>query len=219
MSLVDDETKAIATDEVIEDAMNKPVDEDEVVDETTVDDEELVDGADDSDQEESVADEEEPDIIDIDLTTPTVEKKKFRLNGDNTQIIELNVNDTSIVGRLSSVYKKLKTLYSKVEAIQTEQSEDEDLGDYFERINKELDALDDEMREQIDILFASNVSEVVAPKGKCCMYDPVNGMFRFEHIIETLSNLYANNLNKEFNRMRAKTDKHTSKYTKKKKKY
>ena len=207
MSLVDDEIKK--DDEVIEEAMNKPIDDE--VEET----EEAI-----QDQEEEVAtdevEEDEPEIIDIKLTTPIVEKKKFRLNGDNSTIIELNVNDAGIVGRLSGVYKKLKALDAKVDAIKTDISEDEDMEEYFDRISGDLSALDDEMRKQIDTLFASEVSEVVAPKGKCCMYDPVGGMFRYEHIIETLSNLYANNLNKEFQRMRTRTEKHTSKYTKKK---
>ena len=204
MSLVDDETKVVATDD-IENAMNKPV-EDDVVEDSVQ-------------EEQSVAEEKEPDIIDINLTTPTEEKKRFRLNGDNTKVLELNINDMGIVGRLSGVYKNLKKLDAKVNAINLDLAEDatdEDVDNFVDTVAEQLSDLDDEMREQIDTLFNSNVSEIVAPKGTACMYDPVGGMFRYEHIIETLSNLYANNLSQEFEKMRQRVDKHTSKYTKKK---
>ena len=210
MSLVDDETKVTPTDEVIEDAMNKPVDSEEGT----------VNEADDS-QEDTVATKQD-DIVDIQITTPVEEKKKFRLNGDNSRIIELNVNDMGIAGRMSTAYKNLKQLDAKVNSINldlAEDADDEEIENFVDTVAGKLSELDDEMRKQIDMLFNSPVSEIVAPKGTACMYDPVGGMFRYEHIIETLLTLYGNNLNAEFDKVRARVNKHTSKYTKKKKKY
>ena len=50
------------------------------------------------------------------------------------------------------------------------------------------------------------------------MYDPVGGEFRFEHIIEVLLNLYANNLTSEFSKMQERVKKHTAKYANKRRK-
>ena len=47
------------------------------------------------------------------------------------------------------------------------------------------------------------------------MYDLFNGKFRFEHIIEKLSDLYGNNMKDEFKAVNARVKKHTAKYTKK----
>lgn len=165
--------------------------------------------------EEDIA---EPDIIDIQLTTPQVEKKKFRLNGDNDTIIELNVHDMGIVDRLKNTWKKMKDLDVKVNSLDMTPSEEGGIlsEEVMEKATATLAELDKAMREQVDYLFNSPISDVAAPKGKCTMFDMVNGMFRYEHIIEVLSELYSNNLNKEFNKMRQNTAKHTSKYTKKK---
>ena len=72
--------------------------------------------------------------------------------------------------------------------------------------------IDMEMRQLVDEIFDSNVSEVCAPSGS--MFDPFNGTFRYEHIIDVLSKLYKNNLNSEFKKMSARIRKKTSKYTK-----
>ena len=78
-----------------------------------------------------------------------------------------------------------------------------------------LKSIDEKMREDIDFIFDSNVSEMCAPKGT--MYDPYNGQFRFEHIIEVLTTLYANNLTAEYKKMQDRVKKHTAKYTGKRK--
>ena len=73
------------------------------------------------------------------------------------------------------------------------------------------------MRAVIDYIFDTNASEVCAPSGS--MYDPVNGTYRFVHIIETLSKLYHNGLDDEFQKVKNKVEAKTSKYTKKGSKY
>ena len=149
------------------------------------------------------------DIIDIDLAP--IKKKRFRINGDSSKILELNTSDVNIVSRLSKVYPKLQKLAEDA----TSFSEDEANDNSEEALAKfaaKLETIDEKMSKLIDELFDANVSETCKDGGS--MYDPFGGMFRFEHIINTLSSLYENNFNEEFAKMRQRVSKHTSKYIK-----
>lgn len=158
------------------------------------------------------------DVVDIDLST--TRKKKFRIDGDNDRVLELNVSDMSIFSRVKEMYpkliKKAGEASIKMSEDDTEFTDDENVLE-SEALASTVDTLaeiDKDMREGLDYIFNSNVSELCAPDGS--MYDPFNGKFRFEHILETLSALYENNLNAEIKKMTKRVNKHTSKYTKKK---
>jgi hypothetical protein len=45
------------------------------------------------------------------------------------------------------------------------------------------------------------------------MYDPINGQFRYEHLITILTGLYEKNLAQEMARVKARMKTHTAKYT------
>lgn len=141
------------------------------------------------------------DIIDIKIDG--VKKQKFRINGDPKSIIELNLSDMSIASRLEEGLEKLQKEMSEI----ANASENEDL-------KGQLAQADEKMREYIDYIFDSPVSEVLGKSGT--MYDITNGMFRFEHIIDSLTKLYSDNLNAEFKKVNARIKNHTEKYTSKK---
>lgn len=163
-------------------------------------------------KDEEVVTSNQNDIVDVDLSV--IKKKKFRINGDNTKILELNVSDMGIVSRLDESYPKLMELQDKVASL-AEISDGEDDREVLSSTAKRLNEIDKEMRELLDFIFQSNVSEICGSEGS--MYDPINGTFRYEHIISTLTKLYENNLNSEFKKMKANINKHTSKYTKSRK--
>lgn len=149
------------------------------------------------------------DVIDVDLSI--VKKKKFRINGDNTKILELNVSDMGIVSRLDETYTKLMDLQDKVASL-AEINEEANDREILSSTAKKLTEIDEEMRNLLDYIFQSNVSEICGSEGS--MYDPIEGTFRYEHIISTLVKLYENNLNAEFAKMKKNISKHTAKYTK-----
>lgn len=153
------------------------------------------------------------DIVDISLDT--IKKKKFRIDGDNNRILELNTSDLSVVNRIEDSYPKLVELERKASSLKVnnDNPNDESLDDAVERSNlsQTLREIDQEMRGIVDYIFDSNVSEVCAPFGS--MFDPINGEFRYEHIIDALTKLYENNFNSEFDLMRKRVQKHTNKYT------
>ena len=162
---------------------------------------------------ESTSNNTEDDIQDINLSA--IKKKRFRINGDSKKILELNTSDLGISARLSSAYERLNKHMEEVGATLSELPEDGDeiTDEKEELIQNKLQEIDEKMKKEMDFIFDAPVSEICCDGGS--MYDPFNGMFRFEHIIDALSKLYETNLNSEFANLRRRINTKTSKYTKK----
>ena len=149
------------------------------------------------------------DIIDIDLAV--AKRKKFRLNGDNNLIIELNIADMGIVSRISEATPKLAKLQEKAIKI-GEKSAEENEGDAtkaIEAFGKDLKEIDKEMRDIIDFVFDADISAKCAKDGT--MYDLIDGQFRYDYIIEKFMNLYADNIQKEYKAVRNRVNKYAKK--------
>ena len=161
----------------------------------------------------SVVKTEEPvdDVQDIDLSI--IKKKRFRVDGDNSKILELNVSDMGIATRLKEAYPRLNKLMDEVsERFGNIPDEDEVDEDTLNIISEAVDDIDAKMRKELDYIFNANVSDVCGRDGS--MWDPIEGSFRYEHIIETLAKLYENNLDKEVEKMKRRVADKTAKYTK-----
>lgn len=153
------------------------------------------------------------DIQDIDLSA--IKKKRFRINGDNNKILELNTSDLNIISRLTVAYDRLQKYMEKVGNILSSLPDNEDeLTEANEKVIREqLGEIDANMKKEVDYIFDAPVSAICSDGGS--MYDPFEGQFRFEHIIEAILRLYERNLDSEFNKMRRRVSAKTSKYTKK----
>ena len=151
----------------------------------------------------------ENNVIDIDLSA--LKKKRIRINGDDTKIVELNVSDMGVITRLQEAYDKLLSLANEYN-LQDEAAKAEEGDDSFDadKAIETLKVMDAEMRERIDFIFLANVSSVCADDGT--MADPLNGQFRFEHIIEKFLDVYDKNFTDEFKKMSKNVKKHTNKY-------
>ncbi len=141
------------------------------------------------------------DIIDINLEG--IKRKRFRINGDPDAIVELNLSDLGIMERLNVGMDKLADEMSAISNI----PDDAD-NETFQTKLKEADA---KMREYVDYIFDYPVSAVCAKYGT--MYDPQDGQFRYEIIIDGLTKLYTDNINSEFKKIQTRIKKHTDKYT------
>lgn len=151
------------------------------------------------------------DIQDVNISA--IRRKRFRINGDSNKILELNTSDINITSRLSSAYERLTKHMEEVGNILSSLPEDA-IGEEQEKLVREnLDKIDAEMKKEVDYIFDAPVSEVCCDDGS--MYDPFEGMFRFEHIIDAITKLYETNLNSEFSKMKRRVSAKTSKYTKK----
>lgn len=143
------------------------------------------------------------DFVDIDLSP--IRKKRIRIDGDNKRILELNTSDLGIFGRLKeseeSIIQITKTAMQKYS---------ENLEEMDQAINLFGEA-DENMRKTLDYIFDAPVSKLCAPSGT--MFDPINGKFRYEYIMEVLSGLYENDLTLEVDKVNTRVRKHTDKYT------
>lgn len=154
----------------------------------------------------------EDEVVDVNISA--IKKKRFRINGDSSRILELNTSDLGIAGRMSSAYERLVKHMEEVGKVLESLPDEDSVSEEREsEISQQLTAIDAEMRKELDYIFDAPVSEVCGYGGS--MYDPFEGMFRYEHIMDAITKLYETNLNNEFNAMRRRVSAKTSKYTKK----
>ena len=144
--------------------------------------------------------------FDFDLSLS--QKKRIRIDGDDNRIIELNTSDMSIVERINQLADKMNELSTKY--IDAKFDENLDEKQETEEIIIRIRELDSKMREIVDDLFQSKVSNVCVPDGT--MFDMFNGMFMYEILIERLLTLYADNIESETKKTLSRMRKHTDKY-------
>ena len=154
--------------------------------------------------------EQEPEIIDLDLSI--TKRKKFRFDKDDNRIVELNTSDMGILERIAEIVPKLNDLQLRASKIMDGVNLTENNFEDAPIVAERLKAVDTEMREYIDYLFDAPVSEKAAPDGS--MYDPFNGSFRYEHILVLLIQQYGDNISSEYKKIEQQIEKHTNKYKK-----
>ena len=150
----------------------------------------------------------ENQMFDGDIDLSSTRKKRFRVNGNNNLVLELDTADLNTIVRLKDNYPKLLKMANKVMSL--EEKKEESPEEEINRLADTIKSIDDDMRQAVDNIFDSNVSEVCAANGS--MYDLFNGKFRFEHIIEKLATLYGNNMTNELKAVKQRIQKHTKKY-------
>ncbi len=147
----------------------------------------------------------------IDISMKGVGKKKIRINGDDSLILMLNTSDFNVIQRLDESLPKLDNLEAEITKLGEKSKEESDTAKFAAQIKR----FDDQMKEIIDYIFDSNVSEVCA--GNASMCDFVDGGFmRYEVIISALTTLYGDTIDKQAKAMQNRVKSHTAKYTKKK---
>lgn len=143
-------------------------------------------------------------VVDIQLKVDN--RQQFRINGDDKRIIELDISDFGILNRLRESYPRLQELGVKSFEFD-EDDENVKLGEFVDSLN----AINDEMISIMDYLFDSKVAKICAD-GKP-LYNMVAGKFIFEIILDTLFNLYSDNIRAELGQMSQRMKSHTDKYT------
>lgn len=136
----------------------------------------------------------------IDLSA--IRKKRFTINGSPDTVLEINTSDFGVIARLEESESKLTELTAKVAGF--DEKDGISLGQKIKEVDQEL-------RKIIDYIFDSNVCEVCVPNGT--MIDPIDGKFRWEYVVEILTNLYDSSLNAETKKVTERIKSHTDKYT------
>ena len=154
------------------------------------------------------------DVIELDLTSLRKKKIKIKIDDNpvNDKIIELNTSDLGVISRYKESMPKFNSLQSEVQKLLD--VEDTTTEEGFSTMADVLKNIDSQMREMLDFIFQSNVSEICGSEGN--MFDPVEGAFRWEVILYALIGLYGESIDKEIQKERNLTyktvHKHTDKY-------
>ena len=165
------------------------------------------------DNDIKVKDKEVIDNNIVDIEFKDLQKKKFRLDRDDNRVIELNTSDLGVIGRLEEIYPKMLKFVQEAQDKYSKNPEDgseEDLD-----VSSAINYINEEMKKLLNWAFDSDIADKACPSGT--LYDPINGKFKFEYIMERLVGLYGENFKKEFGMMQKRVNKHTDKYTKKRK--
>lgn len=153
----------------------------------------------------------------VDLNLAPIRKRKIRIDGDQNRILELDTTDIGVAMRLSEFYPKLEELQKQFNELEVKYDEEGNMTDEsFDDMGKAIKEIDTKMRQYMDEIFNGNVSEMCAPSGN--MFDPINGSFRFEYIIDALSKLYEDEIARNLEERKENISKHTAKYKGKRKK-
>jgi len=160
----------------------------------------------------------ESNVVNLDLSETA--RTKVWVNGDNTKILELNLTDLGIMSRAKDAKDKLDELQAEANALASADvpatiESDEDEKKVDEAIEK-FRNIDNKMRDLVDSIFDFPVCDVCCDGGS--MYDPIGGQYRYDYIIDRLMVLYGSQWEKEGKLRQQNMEKHTSKYTKSRKK-
>ncbi|MBP5710548.1 MAG: hypothetical protein J6W84_06185 [Bacteroidales bacterium] len=142
--------------------------------------------------------------INIDVSS----RKKFTIDGDENRVLELNTNDMGIFSRLGDFDQTVTAAFQEFEDFQNTEMEKDDFD--VVKLGEALKKLDDVIRNQFDILYDTNFSEVVVPHGT--MIDLIDGDFRFQKLNDVFSTIYEKQFSKELKAQNEKIRKHTEKY-------
>lgn len=140
------------------------------------------------------------DVQDLDLSITA--KKRFRLDGDNDRVIELNTSDMGIITRYEETENKLNKLSENAKTL-NENMENSEFAEKFTDVNNQA-------KELLNYLFDSDIADKCANGGS--MFDIFNGQFRFEIIIDNLIALYEKNVQEETKKLNSRLSKYSSKY-------
>ena len=153
--------------------------------------------------------------INIDLTP--IKRTPISINGDNNRTLYLNTTDIGLVTRLSELYPKVEELQKQFNELEIKLDDEGDITeDTFNQVGKAVKEIDEKMREYVDEIFDSNVSEICAPDGN--MFDPINGYYRFEYIIDALATVYSDEIERNIKGRKEQISKYTAKYKGRKRK-
>lgn len=157
--------------------------------------------------------------ISLGITT----KKRFTIDGDRMRTVELDTHDLALVNRLSESVKKMEALkgeWEKLDAIgaqakEPEASEDEvdeaalkEISDFSEQFT----LVENKMREIVDYIFdCPGLCQTAL--GNASIFSPVNGVYKFEQIIDVFTGLYEDTIEAEAKKInKKKVEERTSKY-------
>lgn len=162
--------------------------------------------------------EEDNNVFAGNLDLGFTNKKKFTVGGDPNRVIEFDPSDVGVANRLARSLKKLQGLADDWEALNkandgiANSEEDGDIIKSSEEFSERYDKLEKEVRDIIDEVFDSKIADTLLENTS--VFSPVNGKFKYEHVIEAMLKCYEQQIQDEAPKFRARNmGKYSGKYT------
>lgn len=150
----------------------------------------------------------------------SVSKKKFTVGGDPNLIIEFDPSDLGVANRLSKALPEFSKLNEEWEKLNSsaekfiESASEEEAIQASNEFSSKFDELETAIRKIIDEVFDGDVADKLL--GNSSSFSPVNGYFKYEHIITAMLNCYEKQIQDEAPKFNSrKVQKYTHKYIKK----
>lgn len=134
-------------------------------------------------------------IKDLNLGLNT--RQRIRIDGDDSKILEIDVQDMAIMSRIKPAMEKInrvKKNWEELKGIDPDSISEEEA----DKLQEALEKSEEEMREGIDYLFNTNVCEVCL--GNTSAFTPKDGKLKYEIIISGLSGLYESTIKTEMSK-------------------
>lgn len=150
----------------------------------------------------------EQKVLNLDLSA--TKGTKIQVNGNPETSFTLNLSDFGVYERMKDGMNQLYAMFDELKAKMGDKAESENPEEDDANISKFMEIMkemDKKMRATMDYIFSAPVSDVCAPEGQGYMFDVIEGELRFEIIINALTKLYENNVNKEFYNLKSRIDK------------
>ena len=127
-----------------------------------------------------------------------IKKKSFTIDGDENRVIYIDPTDMGIIGRMEAFSADIDPLLKSLK----------DVGE--DGLVAKISEVDGILREKINQAFDYDVCSVCVPCGT--MLDAVDGKFKFEIVVDALSQVYVDNISSEMQKVTARMAEHTKKY-------
>lgn len=163
--------------------------------------------------------------INLNITT----RKRFTIDNDKSRVIELDTHDLALVNRLSDSIKRMNALKDDWEKLENTANTSDEVEvseeDVENNLLKEVTDFSDQfavieakMRDIVDYIFdCPGLCQTVV--GNASIFSPANGAYKFEQIIDVLTSLYEESIEKEAKKInKQKVEAKTSKYIRNSKK-
>ncbi len=124
-------------------------------------------------------------------------KRKYAIDGDESKILEIDLQDMAIMSRIKPAMERInriKSNWQDLQDIDPENMSDEET----EKLEAAYDKSEREIREAIDYLFDANVCEVLL--GDMSAFTPVDGRLKYDIVISALSEQYESRIKKEMSK-------------------
>lgn len=164
--------------------------------------------------------EEDNNVFAGNLDLGFTNKKKFTVGGDPNKVIEFDPSDIGVANRLAKSLPRMQELADKWEKLNTSAEsikagdDDEAVLSATKEFSDNYEELETSMRDIIDDVFDAKVADTLL--GNTSAFSPVNGKFKYEHVIEAMLKCYEQQIQDEAPKFRARNmGKYSGKYLKK----